>query len=471
MPRKVQDHRIPAVLRETLVSLRELAIAWGPFLLIGIALLVAAYWVLDPTPPRQVVLATGPERSAYAEFGSRYAQELKRYGIEVELRETPGARENLRLLRDPKQRVDVAFVQGGASERIRANDENEDAEEVVSLGSLFFEPVWLFYRADAAKVLNRDAMLATLPQLRGWRVNVGARGSGTPGLTARLLDANQVEREELKRSNLGDSEAVVALLESKLDALFLVSAPESPFVQMLLQTPGIRLFEFAHAEAYARRYRYISPVTLPRGVAHLALDVPSRDVPLIATTTSLVAREDTHPALMQLFVQAAARIHSGSGWIVRAGRFPSGEHSEFPLAKDADRYYRSGPPFLQRYLPFSIANLIDRMWVALFSIVAVLIPLSRLVPPLYQHRVRSRVFRWYRNLRQIEQSLERKDASAAELLADLDKLEAQAARIVVPLSYADELYALRAHIHMVRQRLTRSPSTSEARRLDPAKRA
>jgi TRAP transporter TAXI family solute receptor len=444
------------ILRETLVSLRELAIAWGPFLLIGVALLVAAYWVLDPTPPRRVVLATGPERSAYAEFGNRYAQELKRYGIEVELRETPGARENLRLLRDPKERVDVAFVQGGASERIRANDGKEEIEEVVSLGSLFFEPVWLFYRADAAKVLSRDAMLTTLPQLRGWRVNVGARGSGTPGLTARLLDANQVEREELKRSNLGDTDAVVALLESKLDALFLVSAPESPFVQMLLQTPGIRLFEFAHAEAYARRYRYISPVTLPRGVAHLALDVPSRDVPLIATTTSLVAREDTHPALMQLFVQAAARIHSGSGWIVRAGRFPSGEHSEFPLAKDAERYYRSGPPLLQRYLPFAIANLIDRMWVALFSIVAVLIPVSRLVPPLYQHRVRSRVFRWYRNLRQIEQSLDRKDASRAELLADLDKLEAQAARIVVPLSYAEELYALRAHINMVRERLTRA---------------
>jgi TRAP transporter TAXI family solute receptor len=462
LSRKVQDHRIPAVLRETLLSLRELAIAWGPFLLIGIALLVAAYWALDPTPPRRVVLATGPERSAYAEFGSRYAQELKRYGIEVELRETPGARENLRLLRDPKQRVDVAFVQGGASERIRANDEKEDAEEVVSLGSLFFEPVWLFYRGKP---------MTSLATLRGQRVNVGARGSGTPGLTARLLDANQVEREELKRSNLGDTEAVVALLESKLDALFLVSAPESPFVQMLLQTPGIRLFEFAHAEAYARRYRYISPVTLPRGVAHLALDVPSRDVPLIATTTSLVAREDTHPALMQLFLQAAARIHSGPGWIVRAGRFPSGEHSEFALAKDAERYYRSGPPLLQRYLPFWIANLIDRMWVALFSIVAMLIPLSRLVPPLYQHRVRSRVFRWYRNLRQIEQSLERKDASAAELLADLDKLEARAASIVVPLSYADELYALRAHIHMVRQRLTRIPSTSEARRLDPAKRA
>ncbi|HYN12236.1 MAG TPA: TAXI family TRAP transporter solute-binding subunit [Burkholderiales bacterium] len=444
------------ILRETLVSLRELAIAWGPFLLIGIALLVAAYYVLDPNPPRRVVLATGPERSAYAEFGARYAEDLKRFGIQVELRATAGARENLRLLRDPKERVDLAFVQGGASERIPLAEEKEDTESVVSLGSVAFEPVWLFYRAGAAKALNREAVLTGIPELRGWRVNVGPRGSGTPGLTARILDANQVEREELKRSNLGDTEAVVALLESKLDALFLVSAPESPFVQMLLYTPGIRLFEFAHAEAYARRYRYISPVTLPRGVAHLALDVPSRDVPLIATTTSLVAREDTHPALMQLFVQAAARIHSGSGWIVRAGRFPSGEHSEFPLAKDADRYYRSGPPLLQRYLPFSIANLIDRMWVALFSIVAVLIPVSRLVPPLYQHRVRSRVFRWYRNLRQIEQSLERKDASAAELLADLDKLEARAARIVVPLSYADELYALRAHINMVRQRLTRA---------------
>ncbi|HUQ75949.1 MAG TPA: TAXI family TRAP transporter solute-binding subunit [Burkholderiales bacterium] len=441
---------MPRIVRETLVSIRDLLIAFGPFILLGIALLVGAYILLDPTPPKRVVLATGPENSAYAEFGKRYAQELKRFGIQVELRPTLGSRENLVLLRDHKQAVDVAFVQGGASETIRTKEE-EDAEPVMSLGSLFFDPVWIFYRDDSIKDF------VSLTQLRGKKVNVGMRGSGAPGIAMRLLAANQIEREELTRSTLGETEAVVGLLEGKLDAIILVSAPEAQMVQMLLQTPGVRLFEFVHAEAYARRYRYISPVILPRGVAHLALDVPPKDIQLIATTTSLVAREGVHPAIIQLFVQAATRLHSAPGWIARAGQFPSAEHNEFALAKDAERYYRQGPPLLQRYLPFWLANLIDRMWVALFSIVAILIPLSRLVPPLYRFRVRSRIFRWYRNLRAIEHELDENERPRAELLASLEKLDTRVATVRVPLAYADELYSLRSHIELVRARL-RAPS-------------
>lgn len=452
---------MPRVIRETLISARDLALAWGPFFLLGLALLVGAYFLLDPAPPKRVILATGPEQSAYAEFGKRYADELKRYGITVELRHTLGSRENLRLLRNGKASVDVAFVQGGASEAIRTREE-EELEPVISLGSLFFEPVWIFYREEAIKNFT------SLTQLRGKRVNVGIRGSGTPGLATRLLAANQIDREELTRSSMPDQEAVVGLLEAKLDAIFLVAAPEAPYVQMLLQTPGVRLFEFVQGEAYARRYRYISPVVLPRGVVHLALNVPSHDVPLIAATTSLVANEDTHPAIVQLFVQAASRIHGSPGWISRAGQFPSAQGNEFPLAKDAERYYRTGPPLLQRYLPFWVANLVDRMWVALFSIVAVLIPLSRLIPPLYRFRVRSRIFRWYRNLRMIEHELEEGGGPRADLVASLDKLESRVSSIRVPLSYADELYSLRSHIDLVRARLRSASGSSVA---SPAKRA
>ena len=441
---------MPRVVRDTLISVRDLMVAWGPFFLLGIALLVVAYWFLDPQPPKKIVLGTGPENSAYAEFGKRYQQELKRYGITVELRNTAGSRENLVLLRDGKQNLDVAFVQGGASETIRTREE-EEAEPIMSLGSLFFEPVWIFYRADSLKQFN------DLARLRGKRVNVGQRGSGTPGIAMRLLRANQIEREEFTRSTVSDQEAVIGLIEGKYDAIFLVAAAEAPFVQMLLQTPGVSLFEFAQAEAYARHYRYISAVTLPRGVADLARNVPARDLQLIATTTSLVAREGTHPALVQLFVQAAARIHSGPGWVARAGQFPSAEHSEFALAKDAERYYRLGPPLLQRYLPFWLANLVDRMWVALFSIVAILIPVSRLVPPLYRFRVRSRIFRWYRNLRLIEAELEEGERPRDDLVGSLDKLEARVSSIRVPLAYADELYSLRQHIGLVRRRLNPAP--------------
>ena len=441
---------MPRVIRETLISVRDLVLTWGPFLLVGLGLLVAAYLLLDPAPPRRVVLATGPEQSAYAAFGKRYQVELQRYGIQVELRPTLGSRDNLRLLRDDKQHVDLAFVQGGSSEATRLVDEDKSGVPLASLGSLFYEPVWIFYRGKMANIAD----------LRGKRVNTGARGSGSPGLFAKLLGANHLEREELKRSNLEETPAVIALLGNELDALVLVSAPESPMVQMLLQTPGIRLYEFTQAEAYARRYPFISPVTLPRGVADLARDVPPRDLELIATTTSLVAREQTHPALIQLFVQAASRIHSGAGWIAQAGRFPTPQHSEFAIAREAERFYRTGPPLLQRYLPFSLANLIDRMWVALFSIVAVLIPVSRWVPPLYQFRVRSRIFRWYRSLRQIEDRMERKAEPADALLEDLDKLDARAARVRVPLAYTDQLYALRGHIDLVRERLRKAGSAA-----------
>jgi hypothetical protein len=222
---------------------------------------------------------------------------------------------------------------------------------------------------------------------------------------------------------------------------------------MLIQTPFVKLFEFQSAEAYARRYPFATPVALPRGVADISRDVPPRDVLLLASTTSLVAREGTHPALIQLMVQAAGRIHGGANWIGRAGMFPTSQHTEFPLAQEAERYYKTGPPLLQRYLPFWLANLIDRMWVALFSIVAVLIPLSRVVPPLYRLRVRSRIFRWYRQLRQIEDDAAEKGVDRAELAKQLDRLDAKASHIKVPLAYTDELYSLRQHIDMVRAKL------------------
>ena len=459
---------MPRVIRDTLVSARELLITAGPFIVIAVALLAGAYYLLKPTPPKRVVLATGSDQGAYAAFGKRYQEELKRHGIEVVLRPSAGGHENLRLLRDPKNDVQIAFVQGGSGDMQQpqagadtstdeaAPQKAADAAEklpLMSLGSMFYEPVWIFYRTGAAKKLNREAVIREFTQLRGWRVSVGERGSGIPGIVNRLLRANLMERDDIQRQSLDPTTAVVALLGGNVDAVALVSAPESPLIQMLLQTPGIKLFEFVHAEAYSRRHAYLSPVTLPRGVVDLSRNVPQSDMRMLAATGSLVAREDLHPALVQLFVQAAAKIHGGSGWVSETGQFPSPKNTEFPLAREAERYYRSGPPGLQRYLPFWLANLADRMWVALFSILVILIPLSRVVPPLYHFRIRSRVFRWYSDLRQIEDEIARKSMAPAELLERLDKLDSKAERVMVPLAYTDELYALRSAIGLVRKRL------------------
>ena len=443
---------MPRIIRNTLLSARDLAITLGPFVLVAVLLLIGAYFVLQPNPPRRVVLATGPEQSDYDEFGKRYAAALKKHDIEVVLRPTNGSSTNRRLLRDAKEKVDFGFVRGGSSEVIQKEDEKGDGLPLVTLGSLFFEPVWIFYRMDAAKKLPAKK-LERLDQLRGWRVNTGGRGAGSTNLLVKLFNANGLDRGDVKIERLDLTQAAIALFNSELDAMALVSAPESPILQMLLRTPGIALFEFTQAEAYSRRFGYMSPVTLPRSIADFAHDVPPHDVPLIAPTSMLVARKDTHPALVQLFVQAARDIHAEPGWFAKNGQFPSKEDIEFPLAPEAERFLKNGPPLMQRYLPFWLSNLVDRMWVALFSIVAILIPLARIVPPLYNFRIRSRIFRWYRQLRQIEDSISSGKTKPDDLLDELNTLEAKVERITVPLSYTEELYSLRGHIALVRERL------------------
>ncbi|MEK8026627.1 TAXI family TRAP transporter solute-binding subunit [Pseudaquabacterium rugosum] len=501
---------------------RELLSTAAPFVLLTVALLGVAYWLLDPAPPRRLVLATGPERSAYAVFGERYVQILRRQGIEVVLRPTQGSAENLARLRQPhtpadgpadQASVDVAFVNGSllADESDEGTDggapapsaSDSDAESLRSLGQLFREPIWVFYRSDrqtlapgmAAAAAELAASVgapaaASTPQQRrvaarrakalpvsthalqpapqppqklsdlaGWRINIGAAGGGLAPLARELLAAHQLQPAQLRLSQQQDNDAVAALLGGELDAVMLASAPEGLLVQMLLRTPGIALMDFVQADAYARRWPFIAPVRLPRGIVDLAADLPPADRQLLAPTTLLVARADTHPALQQLLVQAAHEAHAGAGWFQRPGEFPQlTAGSTLPLSPEAERHARNGTPWLQRYLPFGLANLFDRMWVALASIIVVAIPLSRIIPPLYQFRIRSRVFRWYAQLRAVEDAIGQRPAD--ELSAELDAIDARVLQISVPLSYAEELYALRSHIAWVRQRVQLAASLS-----------
>ncbi len=421
-----------------LAHLRDLLVPAAPFVLLAAALLALAYWWLDPMPPQRVTLATGPAQSAYEEWGQRYARLLAQQGIEVVLRPSQGSAENLELLR--RGEVDLGFVQGGSGMA-------DEDEELSALGNLFVEPLWIFYRSTAVRRLDG------LRDLQPLRVNVGSTGSGVPALMQQLIEANGLDPQRMQLLQLEPTPAVVALLDGRIDALVFASAPESLLVQMLLKTPGIALMDLAQSEAYARRFHFLSPVTLPRGVVDLATDLPPRDVRLVATTTTLLAGPGVHPALLQLFSQASLRLHRGAGWFNRARSYPNADLASYPLAREAERTLRNGVPLLQRYLPFSLANLLERMWLALGLIIALLLPLGRIVPPLYEFRVRSRVFRWYAQLRQIEEGLQTGQATVASLLRDLDELETRVGRIRIPLSYADELYALRNHIDLVRRRL------------------
>jgi len=431
----------------TRFSLRDLLVTAGPAMLAIGLLCLFAYWVVDPAPPRRVTISTGQENSAYEEFGRRYAAALARQGIQVTLRPSLGSHENLQRLNDPASGVDIAFVQSGSTDQAEA-----ERRGLVSLGSLFTEPVWLFYRSEHRR------RLSSVTQLRGMRVNVGPEGTGAPQLFRKILSANGMEPGQLRLGALENTPATVALLDGRIDALVFSSAPDAPLIQMLLQTPGISLFDFAQAEAYTRRFPFLSHVLLPRGIVDLGRDLPSRNYYLIAPTATLVARENLHPALVDLFVQAASEIHSGAGWFRHKGEFPTASYTEIPVAADALKFYRDGPPMLQRYMPFWMANFLERMWVVIVALGALLLPLSRIVPPLYVWKVRSRIYRWYGKLRKVEQAIEDVPPEAcatvyASQLARLNEIESSVNRISVPLSFAEELYGLRTHIDLVRKRM------------------
>jgi TRAP-type uncharacterized transport system substrate-binding protein len=467
----------------------------GGFVVLVVASLGLSFWWLNPMPPHKLVLATSTEQSAYHILGQRYRALLRPYGVDVEVKVTAGSLQNLRLLQEEDTgATDVAFVQGGVAHAVLPLGP-EGERGLTSLGGLFVEPVWVFYREDSAVrrlggcrpeapkeadasrpsvrraklqlaaasapapgkvVAEQCGVLPGLHALRGWRLNVGEKGSGPQVLSEQLLSVVGLGAQDLTLSYLSSTPSVVELLEGRLDAMLFVSAPDAPLIQMLLQTPGIRLMAFEQAQAFTRKLPFLSAVTLPRGVVDLGRDLPTQEIPLIATTATLVAREGVHPALIQLLMQAAARVHGSSGWFANAGEFPRSERSFFPLSDEAARYYKSGRPWLQRYLPFWLSNLVDRMWVMMLSIMVVLIPLSRLVPPLYVFQVRSRIFRWYARLREVETASAQPNADVSALLSNLQELERTAAAIQVPLSYTEELYALRQHIDMVRERVTKS---------------
>lgn len=411
--------------------------------LAGLAVLFLSFWLLfsivRPAPPRSVTMMTGAPGGGYAMFAERYRAALAREGVELVLRPSSGSVENLRGLKtDPD--VDIAFIQSGIAHE-------PDSTDLVSLGSMYFEPAWIFHRLDTP--------LTRLGQLKDRRVALGEPGSGTHLLALQMLSANGIALNQEGLTTIGGEEAVSALLESRIDAMFVISGAESPVISTLLHAPGIQLAELAHTPAYARRMPHLETVVLPAGSIDLVDISPPRDVILLGATANLVARTDLHPAIISLLLQAARDIHGGPGLFQRAGEYPVLLGRDLPPSSVAQRLYDAGPPFLQRYLPFWLAILVDRLLIALLPLVAIMIPLMRILPALYTWRMRSRIYRWYGELKFLERRIEQdaSDAQIDEYIAQLDRIEERANHRRVPLSYNNELYTLREHIQLVRTRL------------------
>lgn len=413
-----------------------------------LALIAVAVWATfhftSPGPTRRIVLASGVDGGVYHRFAQRYAEVLAREGVKVTERMTSGADENLKLMLDPKSGVDVAFMQGGLAH-------SPETDGLMMIASLYYEPLWVFYKGQS-----------TLPELRellGKRISVGIPGSGTRALALELLELNGVVdthgigRENTEIRSIGGEDALKALKADNVDAAVFVGGAQTPLIQQALREPGIELMSLKHADAYPRRLPYIFKLSLPQGAIDLARNVPDRDVAMIGTKAMLVAHENLHPALVNLFLDTAREIHDEQGYFEAAGEFPDITALDFRVSPDADQHKRFGSSLLYRYFPFWIAAILERAIIVLLPLVVVIVPVMNLLPQVLRWRTRSRVFRWYGELALLERAVDtRKGVLPIDTwISDLDRIERGVERIRVPARFASELYTLREHIGLVRR--------------------
>lgn len=414
-----------------------------PAIVVALGAFAFAFRYVDPAPPRKVSMATGLPDGYYDRIGKQYREILAREGIEVELRPSGGAVENLELLQREDDPVDIALVQGGALE-------GEPPDDLLSLGSVAVEAVWLFER-----VRPKMQPITRLADLKGLRVAIGAPGSGNLQLARLLLRDAGIEDADATLLPIGGVAIQIALEEGRIDAALVVGSADAQLVRKIAAMPGIRIAPLDHVDAYVRRYGFLHPVVLPRGVFDTRRDVPPQDVRLLATTANLVVRDDLHPAIVDLLMVAAAEAHGDRGVFADEHEYPKATELVVPLHEQAARFYKSGRPVLQRYLPFWIATWLDRMAVLLLPLVAIVLPAMRVIPALWQWRIKRRIFRHYSDLGRIEaQADQHPGAEVLDTLAqELDAIEHRIATLPVHWIYGDLVYGLRSHLSIVRGRI------------------
>ena len=417
---------------------RYLSVAATIAILIG-----AGVFVFKSLPPRTIVMATGAEGGANYELGARYREILAKEGVELQLQPTSGSLENLRRLRDPNSRVSVGFIQGGTTTR-------KESPELESLGTIFYEPLWLFRRVEVGEGAQG---------LRGRRVSIGPEGSGGRALALQILSRTRLDSIIGELSGFTPQVAAEKLIAGEIDAAFIVTGWESPVVQSLLNSKGIEADSSLHADALVAIYPFLHKLVLPAGVVDLSTNRPPTDVVLLAPKASLAVRADLNSALQYLLLDAAVQIHSQPGIFQKPGQFPAAEAIDLPLSGEAHRFYKSGRPFLQGYLPFWIATLVEKILVVLIPLAALVYPVFKLLPQMYDWMMQLKIRRLYDEIRSIESEMEAQgpEFDANALNAKLDQIDQRANHLQLPTVYASSLYTLRSHIDLVRTRLSKIP--------------
>ena len=408
-------------------------------LIMAVVSLILVYFL--PAPPSTVTLATAFRGASFDYYGRRYRDRLARDRINLELKETVGAVENLKLLQDPQSGIDAAFIAGGISN-------GKHAPGLLSLGIIYHNAFWVFYSSSQS--------IEHLPQLKGKRIAVGPVGSATRQAAERILGLAGVSESTATFLPLAGVAAVEALNDSTIDVVWILGALEVPAVQALLKNPNARLLSFEMADAYTRIYPDLVQLTLPRGVLDIEKNIPPNDVSLIANVNRVLVRNDLHPEIVYHLSKTMLEEHSEPGVFARPGEFPKSADPEFPLHASAVEFYKNGPSFMQRHVPLWLYAHFQRLIAVIAAVIAVVIPLFHYLPMLYRWTVRRRLLYWYGRLQALEASIDSNPSGKhlTEVQIELQQIDEAVSRIHFPLAFSDQVYNLRSHVEIVRRRTT-----------------
>jgi TRAP-type uncharacterized transport system substrate-binding protein len=406
------------------------------------------FWFFHSAPPHTITITSGPRGSSFETAAVKYRDILKKQGVTLSILPSEGSEQNLKRLQNPAIGVDIGFVQGGVTN-------GANSRQIVSLGSVNFQPMMIFYRGTAP--------LQLLSQLKGKRLVIGPPGSGDRSLAMTLLELNGISNSASATFvDLDSAAAAKALGEGSVDAIFLMGdSTSSEVMRDLVHSQNIHLYDVTQADGYLRRITYLNKLDLPKGSIDFGNDIPDHDISLIGPTVELLARADLHPALSDLILEAAQQVHGNAGLFRRQGEFPAPLEHDFPVSDDALRFYKSGKGFFYRYLPFWMASLVNRVLVVFVPLALVLVPGLRLIPAVFRWRTQMRMLRWYRSLLVLEREAQTQDArtQSKKLLTRLDQIENDVNKMKVPASFADQFYNLRGHIAFVRASILQAGET------------
>ena len=421
-----------------LLSWRGFFYRWLPLVLVLVGGVLIVQKLMHPATIR---ILSGPDESSYRRHAEKYKAIIERHGVKVIVLPSHGALDNLKQLADPKVKADIAFVQGGLADGV-------DISRLFSLGSIFAQPLMVYYRhGEPVEVLS---------QLKGKRLAIGPEGSGARTLTLKLLKANEMDGPPTVLHELAGEEAANELIAGNIDAAFMMGDSATPAIMKKLRSnDDIEIANFRQADGYLRKFKFLSKLTQPEGAYDLGKNEPPKTLTLVGPTVELVARNDLDPALSDLLIAAAREVHGGAGMFRNAGEYPAPLARDFPLSPDAERYYKSGTQFLYKRLPFWLANLLARLVVIVLPLLVILIPATKLAPAAYKWLMRSRIIKWYGAMMTIERAMLAHPPAEEQaiLLQRFEAIEQAVNEMKAPASFGDQLYVLRDHVRLVRDRL------------------